>query len=139
MGYSGAQLGTRFIATLECNAHPDYKNAVLRATARDIVLSEKISGVPVSVIKPPCIERMGTKASAIAKWMLRGQRTKHWMRAIYSLQSVWKLKRASRQGGGYQDYFQAGRSVSGIQEIQSVATIVSDYAAALEADSRPGD
>jgi nitronate monooxygenase len=63
--------------------------------------------------------------------MLRGRTTKHWMRALYSLQSIWKLKHASIQGAGYKDYFQAGKSVSGIREIQSAAAIVSDYAAAL--------
>lgn len=134
MGYSGAQLGTRFIATRECNAHPDYKNAILHATEQDIVLSEKISGVPVAIIRTAYIARIGTKAGPIAKWMLKGRKTKHWMRAIYSLQSIWKLKHASLQGAGYKDYFQAGKSVSGIREIQSATTIVSDYAAALETD-----
>ena len=132
MGYSGAQLGTRFIATRECNAHPDYKNAILHASEQDIVLSEKISGVPVAVIRTPYIERIGTRAGPIAKWMLQGRTTKHWMRALYSLQSIWKLKHASMQGAGYKDYFQAGKSVSGIREIQSAAAIVSDCAAALE-------
>jgi nitronate monooxygenase len=134
MGYSGAQLGTRFIATRECNAHPDYKNAILHATEHDIVLSEKISGVPVAIIRTPYIEHIGTKAGPIAKWMLKGRKTKHWMRAIYSLQSIWKLKHSSMQGANYKDYFQAGKSVSGIQDIQSVAAIVSDYVAALETD-----
>ncbi|MEN8802491.1 MAG: hypothetical protein ABF297_10985, partial [Thiogranum sp.] len=75
----------------------------------------------------------------IAKWMLKGRKTKHWMRAIYSLQSIWKLKHSSMQGSGYKDYFQAGKSVSGIQEIQSAAAIASDYAAALKTDAaQPG-
>ncbi len=136
MGYSGVQSGTRFIATRECNAHPDYKSAILHASEQDIVLSEKISGVPVAIIRTPYIERIGTRAGPIAKWMLKGRKTKHWMRAIYSLQSIWKLKHASMQGASYKDYFQAGKSVSGIQEIQSAAAIVSNYAAALETDSQ---
>ena len=136
MGYSGVQSGTRFIATRECNAHPDYKSAILHASEQDIVLSEKISGVPVAIIRTPYVERIGTRAGPIAKWMLKGRKTKHWMRAIYSLQSIWKLKHASMQGTDYKDYFQAGKSVSGIQEIQSAAAIVSDYAAALETDSK---
>ena len=136
MGYSGAQLGTRFIASQQCNAHPDYKNAILHATEQDIVLTEKISGVPVAIIKTPYIERIGTRAGAIAKWMLKGRKTKHWMRTIYSLQSIWKLKQSSLQGTGYRDYFQAGKSVSGIHEIQSATAIVSEYRAALEAASK---
>ena len=132
MGYAGAQLGTRFIATPECTAHADYKQAIVSAGEQDIVLSEKISGVPVSIIKTPYIESVGTRAGSLAKWMLRGRRTKHWMRTIYSLQSIWKLKRASLQGMQYKDIFQAGKSVAGIRAIQSAADIVVEYAQALK-------
>jgi len=138
MGYSGAQSGTRFIATRECNAHPNYKSAILHASEQDIVLSKKISGVPVAIIRTPYIERIGTTAGPIAKWLLKGRKTKHWMRAIYSLQSIWKLKYSSMQGTSYKDYFQAGKSVSGIQEIQSAAAVVSNYAAELKTDSKCG-
>ena len=131
MGYAGAQLGTRFIATSECHAHEDYKHAIVRAGEDDIVLSEKITGVPVSVINTPYIETMGTKAGTVAKWMLRGRRRKHWMRTLYSLQSVWKLKRASLQGMSYRDIFQAGKSVEGIHAIRPAAGIVAEFAAAL--------
>jgi nitronate monooxygenase len=132
MGYAGAQLGTRFIATTECTAHADYKQAIVSAGEQDIVLSEKISGVPVSVIKTPYIESVGTRAGSLAKWMLRGRRTKHWVRTFYSLQSIWKLKRASLQGMQYKDIFQAGKSVAGIRAIQSAADIVVEYAQALK-------
>jgi nitronate monooxygenase len=132
MGYAGAQLGTRFIATTECTAHADYKQAIVSAGEQDIVLSEKISGVPVSVIKTPYIESVGTRAGSLAKWMLRGRRTKHWMRTIYSLQSIWKLKRASLQGMQYKDIFQAGKSVAGVRAVQSATDIVAEYAQALK-------
>ncbi len=131
-GYVGAQLGTRFIASTECNAHEDYKQAILRAREDDIVLTEKISGVPVSVIRTPYIERIGTRAGPFAKRMLQGRRTKHWMRALYSLQSIWKLKHASLQGSGYKDYYQAGKSVDGIKEIRPAGEIVADFAAAAD-------
>jgi len=131
MGYAGAQLGTRFIATTECTAHDDYKQAIVAAGEQDIVLSEKISGVPVSIIKTPYIERIGTRAGPLAKWMLRGRKTKHWMRTIYSLLSIWKLKRASLQGMTYKDIFQAGKSVEGITAIKPVAEVVAEYADAL--------
>ena len=127
MGYAGVQLGTRFIASTECSAHADYKQAIITAGEQDIVLSEKISGVPVSVIKTPYIESTGTRAGPLARWMLRGRRTRHWMRALYSLQSIWKLKRASLQGLDYRDIFQAGKSVAGIHAVQSAAAIVAEY------------
>src|SRR5204862_7289678 len=62
LGYDGVQMGTRFIATAECRAHDDYKRAILAAEAKDIVLTERVTGVPLSVIKTPYVERVGTKA-----------------------------------------------------------------------------
>lgn len=132
LGYAGAQLGTRFIASTECSAHQDYKQAIVDAAEKDIVLTEKISGVPVSIISTPYIERIGTKAGAFARWMLKGRKTKHWMRSFYTLQSLWTLKRASLQGMNYRDYFQAGKSVAGINSVKPVAEIIKDFSQAIE-------
>ncbi len=136
MGYTGAQLGTRFIASKECSAHADYKEAIVNAKEEDITLTEKISGVPVSIIKTPYIERIGTHAGPIARKLLRGQKTKHWMRSFYTLQSVWKLKKGSTQGTNYQDYLQAGKSVGGIKKVQLVSEIVADYASVIKRSSQ---
>ena len=38
-GASAAALGTRFVATRECPAHPDYKQAIVAAFAQDTVLT----------------------------------------------------------------------------------------------------
>lgn len=126
IGYSGAQLGTRFIASDECSAHSDYKNAVVKASDSDIVLTEKISGVPVSVINTPYIQALGTKAGSITRRLLRGRKTKHWMRMIYTLISVWKLKKSNAQGSNYKDYFQAGKSVAGIVKVKTVKEIIDE-------------
>jgi len=131
LGYAGAQLGTRFIASDECNAHDDYKQTILRARAADIVLTERLSGVPVSIINTPFIKRTGTRAGPLARWLLHRPRTKHFMRTLYSLQSIWKLKRAALQGINYRGIYQAGKSVSGISSIRPAADIVAEFAAVL--------
>lgn len=89
----------------------------------------------ILTIRTPYIERSGTRAGLVAKWLLGGRKSKHWMRTIYSLQSIWKLKQASLQGSGHKDYYQAGKSVAGISEILPVANIVEDFASALEQSS----
>jgi len=131
MGYAGVQLGTRFIATTECKAHADYKAAIVRAHARDIVLTEKISGVPVAVIETDHIRKVGTKAGPIARRMLQHPRLKHYARMLFSLQSLWQLKRASLQGMSYRDYFQAGQSVEGICSVVPAAEVVASFRAAV--------
>jgi nitronate monooxygenase len=128
LGYAAVQMGTRFIATSECTAHDDYKNAILKASADDIVLTERITGVPLSVIRTPLVDRVGTKAGPIGRLMLRGRKTKHWMRAIYSLKSAWTLKEASLKGGSTSDCWQAGKSVDGITRVEPVGEIVRRFA-----------
>lgn len=133
MGYAAAQLGTRFIATDECRAHADYKRAIVGAKAEDIVLTKRISGVPVAVIETDYVRAVGTDAGPIARRMLRHPKAKHWVRMFYSLRSMWQLKNASLKGTNYRDYFQAGRSVDGIGAIEPAGAIVERFAAAFEA------
>ncbi|WP_419192020.1 NAD(P)H-dependent flavin oxidoreductase [Engelhardtia mirabilis] len=132
-GYAGVQMGTRFIATDECRAAEPYKRAIVEADADDIVLSERLSGIPVSVINTPYIQSVGLKAGPLARWMLRGRRTKHWMRTIYALKSIWQLKRASLDESGSKDFWQAGKSVAGIDAVEPAGEIVRRFAAAARA------
>jgi len=135
LGYAGVQMGTRFIATDECRVHPDYKRRIVAATEDDIVLTERVTGVPLAVIRTPYVQRVGTRAGFFARWMLRGRRTKYLMRTIYALRYAWKLKRAALDGGSSRDYWQAGKSVSGIGAIEPAGAIVRRFADAARAVS----
>jgi nitronate monooxygenase len=130
LGYAGAQLGTRFIATEECHASSAYKKAILRASEDDIVLSERLTGVPVALIRTPSLDRLGLRAGPVARWMLRHRRTKHLMRTIYALRSAWQLKRASFDESDSSDYWQAGCSVRDIHEVLPAGQLVRAFAAA---------
>ncbi|MDQ8160915.1 MAG: penicillin acylase family protein [Gemmatimonadota bacterium] len=130
MGYAGVQLGTRFIATPECRADDAYKYAIVEAQSRDIVLTERLTGVPVSVIRTPYVEKLGTRVGPISRWMFKGRKTKHWIRTFYALRSLRQLKRSSVDGAT-QDYWQAGRSVDAIHAIKPAGDIVRDFASAL--------
>ena len=132
MGYAGVQMGTRFIATPECRASDAYKAAIVRAEEEDIVLSERITGVPVAVIRTPYIEKMGLSVGPISRWLFRHRRTKHYMRSMYALRSLWQLKRASLDTSETaKEYWQAGKSVAGIDSIEPAGEIVRRFAAAL--------
>lgn len=135
-GYVGVQMGTRFIASTECRTSAAYQQAILRAGEADIVLSERITGVPVSVIRTPWIERTGLRAGPLARWMLRRRRTRRLMRTLYALRSLWQLKRAALDESGARDYWQAGKSVAAIHGIESVGAIIRRFADA--AREQPG-
>lgn len=131
LGYSGIQMGTRFIASTECSAHQDYKQAILDADDSKIVLTDKLSGVPVSVINTEYVKNMGIKAGPIARWMLRGSKTKKYMRMFYTLRSFRALKKTSGKENAYNNYFQAGKSVNGVNEVKTVAEIMAQYKGAI--------
>ncbi len=133
LGYDGVQIGTRFIATTECAASDAYKRAIVEADEDDIVLSERITGVPLAVIRTPYVERMGTKAGPVARWMLRGRRRKRLMRTIYALRSAWQMKRAALDARGTKEFWQAGRSVEGVHAVEPAGDIVARFAAAAQA------
>lgn len=60
LGASGVSVGTRFIASREARVGADYKQAILKATPEDIMLTSRISGTPATVIKTPYTEKMGS-------------------------------------------------------------------------------
>lgn len=131
-GYAGVQMGTRFIATPECGASDAYKQAIVEAEEEDIVWTERLTGVPVAVIRTPYVARAGTRAGPLARWLLRRERTKRLVRSFYALRSAWQLKRASLDPAGAREYWQAGRSVAGIHGVEPAASIV----ARCEAEAR---
>lgn len=137
LGYSGVQMGTRFIATTECSAHERYKQAIVNADARDIVLTERLTGVPVAVINTPYVQRIGLHASPLGRWLLRQPRTKRLMRSWYGVRSFMRLKRSHAAGDLSRDYWQAGQSVEGVTRIESVRSLMQDFAVATNNPPTP--
>jgi nitronate monooxygenase len=135
LGYAGAQLGTRFIATTECRASEAYKRAIVAAAEQDVVLTERLTGVPVAVLDTPSVRRLGSKAGPVARFMLRGRRTKHWMRTLYALRSLWALKRGLMRDSPERDFWQAGKSVAGIDAVEPAGDVVRRFAAAWRASA----
>ena len=50
-GADGVQIGTRFIATYECDAHPNFKEAIIKAKKEDIVFVKSPTGFPGRAIQ----------------------------------------------------------------------------------------
>lgn len=132
LGYEACQLGTRFIATQECSASESYKQAIIDAQESDIVLSERITGVPVSVIQTPYIKRIGLKAGPLARWMLKGNKTKHWMRMLYTLRSAFQLRDSLTKEQGTQEFWQAGKSAQDVYDVEPVAEIIQRFSARIK-------
>ncbi len=125
LGYTGVMMATRFIASDECTAHTDYKKAIVDAGETDIVHTERVTGVPLSVIRTEYVDRVGIKASWIARAMLKHRQLKKIMRMIYALRSLRQLKKSSLNGKmSSKDDYQAGKSVHGIHAIERTEDII---------------
>jgi nitronate monooxygenase len=131
IGYDGVQMGTRFIATTECSEKVEYKQAICKAESSDIVLTERVTGIPLSVINTPYVQKIGTTVNSFTRFLLQNRMTKHWMRMWWALKAFRQFKRISKEGGSSKDYWQAGKSVAHIKDIVPVATIIEKFKHAL--------
>ena len=51
LGARGVQMGTIFVCASECTAHDNYKKAIIKAGDRGTVVTGKVTGHPVRIIK----------------------------------------------------------------------------------------
>jgi enoyl-[acyl-carrier protein] reductase II len=51
LGADGIQMGTRFLASKECQVHENYKKKILEATADDVTVALRWTGHPLRLIK----------------------------------------------------------------------------------------
>lgn len=58
LGADGVQLGTRFLASRECQIHEKYKKAVVKAEDEDITVVARFTGYPVRVIRNELSEKI---------------------------------------------------------------------------------
>ncbi|MDC0040999.1 nitronate monooxygenase [Candidatus Poseidoniales archaeon] len=122
MGYAGVQMGTRFIATSECNSPDDYKQAIVDASEEDIVWTNRLTGVPISVIRSEGYQQ--ENSWVMRKWL--SSRWKHSARMFLNLLSFTKLRRLEKGKGSTakkKEFFSAGKSVETVHSVES-ATII---------------
>ena len=131
-GYVGVQMGTRFIATNECNEKSDYKQAIVNTDESNIVLTERVTGIPLSVIRNAHVDEVGTKISLLSRLLFKYPLTKKWMRLWYGVTALRKFKKISLHGGSSKDYWQAGKSVAHIHSIESVSSIINKFVTEYE-------
>ncbi len=123
LGASAVQVGTRFIASHEAKVDASYKNAILKATPDDIVLTKKISGSPAAVIKTPYIEKMGLDLNPVEAFLLKSPKTKKYMRMIRAYIGSKALEKAVAQPT-WKEVWSAGQGVGLIDEILPAGEIV---------------
>ena len=123
LGAAAVQVGTRFIASNEAKVDEKYKKAILDSEPEDIVMTRKISGTPVAVIRTPYIDKLGLELSWVESKLLKNPRTKKYMRMARSLIGSAALKNAIL-GPTYKEVWSAGQGVGLIDDILPAREIV---------------
>ena len=134
IGYDGVQMGTRFIATTECNTPGDYKDAIVGAGEDDITWTNRLTGVPISVIKSP---RFKQENSWLTRKLLNS-RFKHTARMLLNVNSFIRLRKISKSKSKNSDkmkkFFSAGKSVETVKSIESATVIMSRLGESLNSN-----
>ncbi len=143
MGAAGVQLGTRFAMTEECNTHPDFKKALLRAHARDAIATPQIDAdLPVVAVR--ALRNEGTKRFVELQLKLLDDLKHDRIERKVAAEEVEKfwigaLRRAAMEGDVDGGSVMSGQIVGLIDDILPVRTVIDnllDEANATFADLR---
>jgi enoyl-[acyl-carrier protein] reductase II len=137
MGAAGVQLGTRFACATESIAHPAFKKAFFRASARDAVASVQVDPrlpvIPVRALKNKGTEEFTAKQVEVAKLLDAGE--VDMMAAQLLIERFWAgaLRRAVIDGDIESGSIMAGQSVGMVTKEEPVADIIAELLAESEA------
>jgi enoyl-[acyl-carrier protein] reductase II len=128
MGAAGVQLGTRFACATESIAHPNFKKAFFRASARDAVASVQIDArlpvIPVRALKNAGSELFTAKQREVAQSLDEGSIAM--AEAQLQIEHYWAgaLRRAVIDGDIEHGSVMAGQSVGMVKTEEPVAAII---------------
>jgi enoyl-[acyl-carrier protein] reductase II len=130
MGASGAQLGTRFAATTESIAHPRFKQAFIRANARDAVpsvqLDERFPVIPVRGLVNAGTKQFLRHQGETRDRFLAGELDKEAAQLVIERFWAGALRRAAIDGDVENGSMMAGQSVGMVTAEQSVAAVIAE-------------
>ena len=139
-GAAGVQVGTRLVCATECIAHPAFKKAFIRASARDAVSSVQIDArlpvIPVRSLKNDGMDEFTRKQIEVAALLDSG--AVEMGEAQLQIEHYWAgaLRRAVIEGDVENGSLMAGQSVGMVKREEPLAdilaTLVAEASSALE-------
>ena len=122
-GADGVSVGSPFIASAEANVTQEYKQACVDYGAKDIVVTERISGTPCTVINTPYVQKVGTKQTWIESVLNKNKRLKKWVKMIRFGIGMRATEKAATEVT-YKTVWVAGPSIEHTKAILPVKDIV---------------
>ena len=128
MGAAGVQLGTRFVCATESVAHPNFKRAFIRASARDAVpsvqLDPRLPVIPVRALRNKETEAFTAKQREVAAHL--DEQRLEMSEAQLQIEHYWAgaLRRAVVDGDVENGSVMAGQSVGMVKREEPAADII---------------
>jgi nitronate monooxygenase len=122
-GAEGVSVGSPFIASVEAHVTEEYKQACVEYGANDIVMTERISGTPCTVINTPYVQKIGTKQTWLESVLNKNKKLKKWVKMIRFSIGMNATKNAATKAT-YKTVWVAGPSIEHTKEILPTKEII---------------
>jgi nitronate monooxygenase len=122
-GAEGVSVGSPFIASAEAPITDDYKQACVDYGAKDIVLTERISGTPCTVINTPYVQKVGLRSPWIERMLNTNKSLKKWVKMLRFYIGM-KATEVAAQQVTYKTVWVAGPSIQHTKTVEPVREIV---------------
>src|SRR5690606_15547486 len=116
-------VGTRFIASREAQVDSAYKEAVVKASPEDIVMTSRISGTPAAVINTPYVQKIGTDLPWIVKRLKEQSLTKKYVVPLIHWAGMRSLEESAERPS-WKTVWSAGQSAGLVDDVLSVREIL---------------
>jgi nitronate monooxygenase len=122
-GAEGVSVGSPFIASVEAGVTDEYKQACVDYGAEDIIMTERISGTPCTVINTPYVQEIGTKQTWLERVLNKNKKLKKWVKLVRFSVGMKAAENAAKKAT-YKTLWVAGPSIEHTKAILPVKTIV---------------
>ena len=125
-GAIGVSVGSPFIASEEASVSQEYKQACVDYGAKDIIMTERISGTPCTVINTPYVQKVGTKQSWLETVLNKNKTMKKWVKMVRFYIGMKATEKAAKEVT-YKTVWVAGPSIEHSTKIGTVKSIVDSF------------
>ena len=126
LGADGCSIGSPFISCLESEVRQDYKDAIVKYGASDIVLTSKISGTPCTVINTPYQQKVGTQLNFLEKFLAKNRLLKKYIKMLTYYKGMKVIEKAAFSAT-YKKIWCAGPSIEFTKKIETIEVIVNRF------------
>jgi nitronate monooxygenase len=120
LGVAGVSIGTLFLASQEAPISQEYKDAIIKFGASDIVKTDKLSGTELHVINTDYVKKVGTSAGFLQRFLYRHKNLRRLLKQM-AMKRGMNLLRKAAFSVTYKNVWVAGKAIEHIHEIKPIS------------------